>query len=65
MKNLDLVLIMVEFFFHSVNFSFQSSATIVSRAPIFGVPARHASTVQESLLKTLRVGLKGVEQTTK
>ena len=45
MKNLDLVLLLAEFFSDSANFSFQSSATIDSRAPIFGVPAHNARPV--------------------
>ena len=45
MKNLDLVLLLVGFFSNSAIFSFQSLATIDSRAPIFGVPVRHAGQV--------------------
>ena len=47
-KNLDLVLLLAEFFSNSANFSIQSSTTIDSRAPIFSVPAHHAGPVHQN-----------------
>ena len=42
------IILLAGFFSNSANFSFQSSTTIISRAPIFGVPTRHARPVHHN-----------------